>query len=361
MNINTRGRSETDSVMRKVSHDLAREEDEEGEEGGEIQVKLEKEIFREVALLPPLLPLKFGNGLLLQYTVNTPGEDDKLGLLELGLATGLTSFGLVLISAVCSYVLKSAPLVLHMAGSKRKVVVRLLQIFNACVAVVQVGLLVLLFLHTASHFYTANFDDTESPHHVKKRIFMFSLIVSCVMFFSALLTMALGSYLYCRQDTSLPAPRAAHGPPPPARSLLPLGLANALLGLYIAIPGDDRQVVGSAVFLLDLCLYMGTVTIVVTVLEATGRIALLAAMRDGVLDTTEERMVRGLHLARYAMAALQLTMFLVMFGHCMDIYSHGVEGEYLCPRNLLLICSLLSSVILVAAVLAAGLAGYLVT
>ena len=61
--------------------------------------KLVADISEEVALLPPLLPLKFGNGLLLQYTVNQPGIDDRLGFLELGLATGLSSLALVLVSA----------------------------------------------------------------------------------------------------------------------------------------------------------------------------------------------------------------------------------------------------------------------
>ena len=61
--------------------------------------------------------------------------DDKLGLLELGLATGLTSLALVLLTAVCSYGLKSAPLVLELQENKRKVLARILQVVNAINAI----------------------------------------------------------------------------------------------------------------------------------------------------------------------------------------------------------------------------------
>ena len=100
-----------------ISRELRREEGdkEEGERPEESMGKLVAEISEEVALLPPLLPLKFGNGLLLQYTVNQPGIDDWLGLLELGLATGLSSLALVLVSALSSYLFKSAPQVMEVS------------------------------------------------------------------------------------------------------------------------------------------------------------------------------------------------------------------------------------------------------
>ena len=46
------------------------------------------------------MPLEFGNGLLLQYTVSDPKVDDKLSVLEVGLAAGMTSMFLMLISAM---------------------------------------------------------------------------------------------------------------------------------------------------------------------------------------------------------------------------------------------------------------------
>ena len=206
------------------------------------------------------------------------------------------------------------------------------------VSVVQVGLLLLLFVFTASHYSTADFDDTESEHYVKKRVFMFSLIVSTVMFISALLTITLAGMILLWQQAAGGRPAVAGGREalPAARSLLPLGLANALLGLYIGIPGDDSTVVGADVFLLELCLYIGTTTILRTELESVGRIALLAAMWDGVVDPSEVDLLRGVNLARYAMALLQLVMFAVMLGHCVQVYAGGDRPELRCPRNLLL-------------------------
>ena len=103
-------------------------------------------------MMPPLLPLKFGNGLLLQYTVNTPGRDDKLGLMEVGLGVGVTSLALVLLSAVASYMLKSVPLLVEMEDRKRKTVARLLRMFDIAVGMLQVVLLLVLFIFTV--FFT---------------------------------------------------------------------------------------------------------------------------------------------------------------------------------------------------------------
>ena len=101
----------------------------------------------------------------------------------------------------------------------------------------------------------ADFIDSDSEYYVKKRIFMFSLIVSSVMFGSLILIFLITGSIYFRQSpVQSPPPyqmdNSSHLPPP-ARSLLPLGLANALLGLYIGIPGDDVEVVGPSVFLLE--------------------------------------------------------------------------------------------------------------
>ena len=346
-----------------ISRELAREEGdkEEGERPEESMGKLVANISEEVALLPPLLPLKFGNGLLLQYTVNQPGIDDRLGLLELGLATGLSSLALVLVSASSSYLFKSAPQVMEVSKEKRRDVAKVLKIFNRVVGGIQICLLILLFLFTVSHYTSADFEDSESEHYVKKRIFMFSLIVSSVMFGCLVVTFIIAGFIYFRQDpsTAAPSPVPTSQLPPPARSLLPLGLANALLGLYIGIPGDDAQVVGSSVFLLDLCLYIGTITILLTVLESVGRVALMASMRDGVLDAEEEKIVRGLHVARYAIALAQLLMFAIMWCHVVEVYAKTGLQDYLCPRNLLLICFLLSSSVLLAGLVAGSLCLYL--
>merc|ERR1719204_2562163 len=82
------GSNESNWVSKKLGMEENDEEGEAPEEWSLLGVISEK-----IALIPPLLPLKFGNGLLLQYTVNQPGFDDRLGLLEVGLAIGLSSTG----------------------------------------------------------------------------------------------------------------------------------------------------------------------------------------------------------------------------------------------------------------------------
>ena len=308
--------------------------------------------------------MKFGNGLLLQYTVNQPGLDDRLGLLEVGLAIGLSSFALLLVSASSSYLFKYAPKVLQVSEEKRKTAARVLNLFNRVVCSIQICLLV-LFSITLSHYKEADFIDSDSEYYVKKRIFMFSLIVSSVMFGSLILIFLITGFIYFRQSpVKSPPPyqmdNSSHLPPP-ARSLLPLGLANALLGLYIGIPGDDVEVVGPSVFLLDLCLYIGTITILLTVLESVCRLVLMASLRDGVVDVEEEKVVRGLHIARYAMAFAQLFMFAIMWCHVLEVYAKTGHPDYICPRNLLLICLLLSSSVLMAGVISGGLCLYLAT
>ena len=104
---------------------------------------------------------------------------------------------------------------------------------------------------------------------------------------------------------------------------------------------------------------MGTITILLTVLESVGRVALIASMRDGVLDGEEEKIVKSLHMARYAMALAQLLMFAIMWGHTLEVYAKTGLQEYLCPRNLLLICLLLSSSVLLAGLVAGSLCLYL--
>ena len=300
--------------------------------------------------------MKFGNGLLLQYTVNQPGLDDRLGLLEVGLAIGLSSFALLLVSASSSYLFKSAPKVLQVSEKKRKTAARVLNLFNRVVCAIQICLLVLLFSITMSHYTEADFMDSDSEYYVKKRIFMFSLIVSSVMFGSLILTFLITGFIYFRKSpVKSPPPyqmdNSNHLPPP----------ANALLGLYIGIPGDDVEVVGPSVFLLDLCLYIGTITILLTVLESVGRLVLMASLRDGVMDVEEEKVVRGLHIARYAMAFAQLFMFAIMWCHVLEVYARTGHPDYICPRNLLLICLLLSSSVLMAGVISGCLCLYLVT
>ena len=53
-----------------------------------------------------MLPLKFGNALLLQFIVNK-SEDDSIGLLTMGFIVGMISLIIVLHSSLMGYIFKS--------------------------------------------------------------------------------------------------------------------------------------------------------------------------------------------------------------------------------------------------------------
>ena len=63
--------------------------------------------------------------------------------------------------------------------------------------------------------------------------------------------------------------------------------------------------------------------------------------------------------SRYGMASLQFLMFLFIFCHCLEIYANPRQAEFSCPQPLLLLCTLLSSSVMVAGLLAAGLGIFL--
>jgi len=318
------------------------------------------QIQTEINLLPPLLPLKFGNGLLLQYIVNQPGVDDKLYLLEVGLVTGMTSLALVLLTTMVNYFLKSAVKVWQFKKEKVECLAGLATKLNHLVGLLQALLLIIIFVYSVSLYSVVDFDDQQSPYYVKKRIYMFSLVVSFIMFISTLVAATLVLILTTHHFIP-PSSSHAHSPtlPHPAYSILPLGLANALLGLYIGIPGDDHSIVGPKVILLDLCLYIGTVTVFMTVLQSVIKVALTVALRDGHLDVKEATLLKYMHMVRYIMVMLQVVMFTAMFCHTLEIFMAGDIPDYTCPRNLLMISMILSSIILMAGVVAVLVGAYL--
>ena len=196
--------------------------------GDALNADVKSKIQSEITLLPPLLPLKFGNGFLLQYIVNFPGVDDKFFLLEVGLITGMTSLALVLLATMVKYLLKTAPSVLDFKKERMDILGRWVQRLNIVVAVVQVLLLVILFIYSVSIFNIVEHENKKSPFYVKKRIYMFSLTVSTIMFISALVgatLMLLLAFHKPQPSNNLSTPSLPH----PAYSLLPLGLANAML------------------------------------------------------------------------------------------------------------------------------------
>ena len=94
-------------------------------------------------------------------------------------------------------------------------------------------------------------------------------------------------------------------------------------------------------------------------MESIIKVALTIALRDGILDMEEARLLKYTHMARYSMVFLQFLMFLVMFCHTMEIWMFIDSPDYTCPRNLLMTSAILSSIILVAGLVALILASIL--
>jgi len=343
--------------MKSHVHD---DSDEEVQQQSNKEDNFSKMIQIELNLLSPLLPLKYGNGFLLAYAVNQPGVDDKSYLLEVGLITGMTSLALVLLTTLVNYILKSAPSLLKSDKSKVEKLAYLAVHFNRLVMLLQVVLLLVIFFYTVSLYPNVDFHNEESPYYVKERIYVFSLLISSIMFFSILVAGIVMLALYLH--TPLPSsnsPKNVDLLPHPASSVLPLGLANVLLGMYIGIPGDDRSLVGPKVFLLDLCLWIGAITVLMTVMVSVIRVAAAVALRDGHIDVQEATLLKRMELSRYLMAMLQMVMYIVMFCHSVEVFVGKEDSDYTCPRNLVLTSLILSSVILVASVIALVMVAYL--
>merc|ERR1712227_931288 len=87
--------------------------------------------------------------------------------------------------------------------------------------------------------------------------------------------------------------------------LINLGLANTLLGQYIGI--DDKEV-GQFVLLQDFSMYVGSITIFMTILDTIISLSLYVAMRDGQLDIP---VIKIIHVMRYLGAFIQVIMFIM--------------------------------------------------
>ena len=97
------------------------------------------------------------------------------------LVTGMTSLALVHLTTMFNYLLKTATDVCKFKKKRVICLSGLVKLLTNLVGVLQVLLLVVLFI-----FSKVEFINQWSPFYVKKRIFMFSLVESLLMFISAL-------------------------------------------------------------------------------------------------------------------------------------------------------------------------------
>ena len=96
-----------------------------------------------------------------------------------------------------------------------------------------------------------------------------------------------------------------------------------------------------------------------TVMESVIKVALTVALRDGHLDVKEATLLKYMQLLRYLTAMLQVIMFFVMFCHSVEVFLGEGDSDYTCPRNLIMLSLILSSIILMAGVIALVMAFHL--
>ena len=140
---------------------------------------------------------------------------------------------------------------------------------------------------------SVSYDDEK--YIVIKRIFMFSCTI-----------IAIGAavFLYCLHNTLVRANLVVSKEkvdiresylPPPASYGIDISLANVLLGLYIGI---DESLVGDEVLLQDLSLWIGVITMLMTMLDTIVTVSLHIAMRDERLDDKELKFIKTVHYIR---------------------------------------------------------------
>ena len=142
----------------------------------------------------------------------------------------------------------------------------------------------------------------------------------------------------------------------PASSLIPLGLANALLGVYIY---THDEYVGASVYLRELCLLAGVLAILMRILAYFSKLILLICMRDSHVDATEARVVWIIRAIRYFLCSSQFVVFTIIFIHCVIIINNSSQAEWYCPRHVITICLITSGVILCGGVCALCIVAFL--
>merc|ERR1719427_919643 len=122
-----------------------------------------------------------------------------------------------------NYFLKSAVKVWQFKKEKVKCLAGLAMKLNHLVGLLQILLLIIIFVYSVSLYSMVDFDNQQSPYYVKKRIYMFCLVVSFIMFISTLVAATLVLILTTHHFIP-PSSSHAHSPPPPhpAYSILPL-------------------------------------------------------------------------------------------------------------------------------------------
>ena len=144
----------------------------------------------KIQFLPPLLPSKFSNGLLMQFIIN-PSSRDKLNfLLPFGFAIGCVSLAISVHRTAVVYVFKSFGSFLPYYPTRVKRVQTVAHAINNTLCVVQVVMAIVMFSYCVYWKDGVTYDPVNQAksNYVMKRIWMLSFVISGIAVTCTILT-----------------------------------------------------------------------------------------------------------------------------------------------------------------------------
>lgn len=262
----------------------------------------------EIQLLPPILPPKLSNALLLQYIINSDSKDQLDFLLPFGFALGCISLAIAVHSTAMQYVFNSFGAFLPYYPDRVKKVRKAAHGINNTLCIVQVLMAIAMFGYCIYWKDRVSHDDKDEENYkyfVQKRIWMLSFIVSSLTFGCTIIAAGAAILLFTifkfkEKKIENVSPRVMDKVekmkvPPSAATIIDMGLSNVLVGLYIGIEDDT---VGEKVDLQVLCLWVGTITFMMVMLDTITNVTLHIVTKDGRLDVDESLFLKVMHYLR---------------------------------------------------------------
>ena len=261
----------------------------------------------KIQFLPPLLPSKFSNGLLMQFIIN-PSSRDKLNfLLPFGFAIGCVSLAISVHRTAVVYVFKSFGSILPYYPKRVKRVQTVAHAINNTLCVVQVVMATVMFSYCVYWKDGVTYDPVNQAksNYVMKRIWMLNFVISGIAVTCTILTAVAATTIFIFLKFKEKEVDSDYGSkfedrddveiPPRAPTIINMGLSNVLIGLYIGI---DDSTVGEKVDLQTLCLCVGVITFMMVMLDNIICVSLHIATRGGSLEIDGILYLKTMHYLR---------------------------------------------------------------
>ena len=315
--------------------------------------------------LPHLLPTKLGDVLLLQFILDNK-ESDKIGLRYIGFAIGIVTLAISLNASTSGFIFKSFSELFTFRADHVQMVRRMAHYINNTLCSIQVILTNFMFFYCLNYYADIDHENKSSKYYVIKQIFLLSFYISGMVFVASVIAVLSVVYLFYIhkpimkillniEDAKLEVKRHL---PLTSAYVVEIDLAAVLLVVYI---GTDENGVGGSVYLYELALWIGVITVSMVMLDTVVTLALVMTINDGHLDQVELRFFKAIHLIRYLMAIIQVLLFCAMMVQGFIILSKrgSTEGQYQTPDSLLEVSLALSIFVMVGAIYASLVVIYL--